>query len=190
MVARPRILAPQRLYFAKREFAHILDIGSNRLSSSSRSSTLHLVPKSTPSSWRPCGAYRGLNNATVPDRYPIPHDFSSRLSGTVLFSKIYLVKPCHQTPVAPDDINKMVIISPLGLYEFVPMLYGLRNAPQAFQRFIHQVIHGLHFCLTYLGDLLLSSASEQARVEHIRLLFERLAERGVIINPGKCLLMI
>ena len=120
---------------AKEEFIKMEKLGIVRRSASPWASPLHVVPKAD-GSWRPCGDYRRLNTVTTDDRYPLPHiqDFNGHLSGTTVFSVVDLVKGFHQIPMAEEDIPKTAIITPFGLFEFLRMPFGLKNAAQAFQR--------------------------------------------------------
>ena len=63
---------------------------------------------------RPCGDYLRLNTVTVPDGYPLPNivNFTSRISGSQVFSKLDLQKGYYQVPVAPEDVKKTAIITP------------------------------------------------------------------------------
>ena len=80
----------------------MLDKGIVRPSSSNWANPLHMVAKPN-GEWRPCGDYRALNSNTISDKYPVPYltDFQMNLNGSVIFSKLDLIKAFYQIPVHP-----------------------------------------------------------------------------------------
>lgn len=87
--------------------------------------------------------------------------------------------------MAPEDVHKTAITTPFGLFEFLRMPFGLKNAAQTFQRFIDTVLRGLPFAFAYIDDILVASATEDQHVDHLRQVFHRLQEHGIVINVQK-----
>jgi hypothetical protein len=165
----------------------MLNEGIIRCSCSQWSSPLHMVRKKD-GSWRPCGDYRQLNLQTVEDKYPLPNmaDLVARLDGCTVFSKLDLRKGYLQVPVAADDVAKTAIITPFGLFEFVCMPFGLRNAGMTFQRLMDSLLGGLPFTFVYLDDILVASSCEALHRRHLLQVFSLLEQNGLVVNEEKC----
>ena len=150
----------------------MVELGIIRRSSSPWASPLHVVPKAD-GSLRPCGDYRRLNQATEDDRYPLLHihSFNSQLKGATIFSKIDLAKGYHQIPMADEDVCKTAIITPFGLFEFLRMPFGLKNAAQAFQRLMDSIFGDIPYAFVYLDDILVASQTRQEHFAHLRQVF-------------------
>ena len=98
---------------------------------------------------------------TTDDRYLLPHlqDFNLRLAGKSVFSIVDLVKGFHQIPMSPEDIPKTAIITPFGLFEFLRMPFGLKNAAQAFLHLMDGMLCHITFAFVHLDDILVASPS-------------------------------
>ena len=188
--SRPRRLAPDRLAAAREHFDALLADGVIRPSKSPWASPLHMVPKAGSGEWRPCGDYRQLNVNTLPDRYPVPYlrGFTAQLHGCTVFSALDLKSAYYHIPVEPADVPKTAVTTPFGLFEFLKMPFGLRNASQTFQRFIDSVLRDVPATFAYIDDILVASKTPEEHHQHLHLVFQRLQDHGLVVERQKSVL--
>ena len=172
----------------KAHFDMLLAKGFIRPSKSPWSSPLHVVVKPN-GKIRATGDYRVLNAATIADKYPMRHmgDLMSRLDGKTTFSIIDLDAAFHHIRVALRDIPKTAIITPFGLFEFLAMGFGFKNAPAAMQRYMDNALRGLDNVYNYVDDILVATGPGEDHEAAVEALLNRLCEWRLRINPDKCL---
>ena len=185
--SRSRPLPSDRLAIAKEEIGKLVKLGVCRRAKSAWSSPLIVAPKPG-GGWRVCGDYRRLNNMTEMDRYPVRtlKDFTAELHGKRVFSKVDLLKGFHQIPMEEEDIAKTGVITPFGLFEFLRCPFGLKNAPQDFQRLMDELLGEIPHVFVYLDDILIASVDEQQHLKDLEEVFRILDENGLTINRDKC----
>ena len=88
--------------------------------------------------------------------------------------------------MTPSSIAKTAITTPFGLWEFLRMPFGLKNAAQAFQRLMDGILRDAPFTFAYIDDILVASHSEEEHLEHLQQLFKLLSNNGLVINKSKC----
>lgn len=186
VTAKARPLNPVMRKIAETEFTSLVNNGIVRLSNSPWSSPLTMVLKPN-GTWRPCGDYRALNHITVNDTYSIPFlsDVNHKISGCKVFSTIDIKKAFHHIPLNPADIQETSIITPFGSFEYLFMPFGLKCAPQTYQRFMDSIFR-LPNVFVYMDDLLVFSQDEVQHEQHLNKVFELLQQNGLTVNKDKC----
>jgi hypothetical protein len=128
--------------------------------------------------WRVCVDFRDLNRATPKDEYPMPvaetlinaaagHKILSFMDGNASYNQIFM---------APEDIHKTAFRVPgaVGLFEYVVMTFGLKNAGATYQRAMNYMFHDLIGKLVeiYIDDVVVKSASAEGHFGDLQRVLE------------------
>ena len=122
------------------------------------------------------------------NRYPLSNiaDFTSRLNGCKIFTKLDLTKGYYQVLKSKGDILKTAVITPFGLFEWIWMPFGLRNTGCTFQRMMNQILGDIPHCFVYIIDILIASPDTESHLCNVCQLLDHVRLHRLSINPDKC----
>jgi hypothetical protein len=109
--------------------------------------------------------FRDLNRATPKDEYPMPvaetlinvaagHKILSFMDGNASYNQIFM---------APEDIHKTAfrVLGAVGLFEYVVMTFGLKNAGATYQHAMNYIFQDLIGKLVEIFELHFSRSDRQ-----------------------------
>ena len=131
---------------------------------------------------RPCIDFRGLNDITIKNKYPLPLIDSAfgPLHEATIFTKLDLRNAYHLVRIREGDEWKTGFNTPLGHFEYLVMPFGLTNAPAVFQNLINDVLRDMLNCFVFVYRNL------QEHVQHVNLVLKRLLENRLYVKAEKC----
>ena len=184
---RPFRYPPEKLAEIERQVSELLERGLIR-PSTSQWSTNCVLAKKKDGTWRMAIDYRPLNAVTVADQFPVPRvdDVVDALANMRVFSTFDLQWGYWQMPLREADREKTAFATPMGLFEWLVMPFGLRNATAAFQRMMTHVAADIPGVKIYVDDLMHGTLTIVGHVAGVKKVLQRLEEAHLVCRLKKC----
>ncbi len=167
----------------------MLDNGIIRPSSSPWNAPVILVKKKDDSMRFVCD-FRGLNDVTKKDSYPLPHlrDVIDKMQGAKFWTTLDAASAYWSMPVAEEDKEKTAFSVPRGKFEFNVTPFGLCNAGASYQRMMDITLSGLPSdrVLAYMDDIVIFSGNFQEHLHNLEQVFQRLQSSRISLKLSKC----
>ncbi|GKB02713.1 reverse transcriptase domain-containing protein [Tanacetum coccineum] len=145
-------------------------------------------------SWRMCVDFKDLNKACPQDGYPLPEiDWKvESLCGYPFKCFLDAYKGYHQIKMAKEDEEKTAFITNQGIFCYLKMSFGLKNARATYQRLVdkafqRQIGRNLE---VYVDDLVIKSRTKEEIIRDIAETFKTLRQINMKLNlknaPSEC----
>jgi hypothetical protein len=124
-----------------------------------------------------CVDYRALNANTLSNAYPLHliQSLVEKLKGAKYFTAVDLKSGYNLVQIKEGDEWKTAFKTKYGLFEYLVMPFGLRNAPAAFQHFMNDIFRDILdvYVVIYLDDILIFSETKELHIEHLKEVLQR-----------------
>jgi hypothetical protein len=136
-----------------------------------------------------CIDYTSLNKACPKDPFPLPRidQILDTTSGCDLLYFIDAYSGFHQIPMSREDEEHTTFIIVDGLFCYVSLPYGLKNALPTFVRVMHKTFSDLIRDLieVYVDDIIVKIKSHASLLDNLTQVFDRLRTTHTKLNPEK-----
>lgn len=139
---------------------------------------------------RLCVDLRAANKAVLTENYPMPNieEALSSIRKAKMLSRLDLESAFYHLELEPGSRDITTFVSRSGLYRFTRLVFGIKSAPELFQRTIATIIGRLEGVIIYLDDILIFADSVEEHDRILALVMDRLKSFNLKINEKKSVL--
>jgi hypothetical protein len=121
---------------------------------------------------------------------PVTNLLIDSASGNKVISFLDVNASYNQIFMAKEDVSKTVFHCSgyVGLFDWVVMTFGLKNAGATYKRAMNLIFHDLLRVLmeVYIDDVVVKSVGFEENMTDLKLSLERMKKYGLQMNPLKC----
>jgi hypothetical protein len=134
--------------------------------------------------------FTSLNKAYPKDPYPLPRidQIIDSTAGCDLLCFLDAFFGYHQIKMAREDEEKTAFVTPCGVYCYVCMPFGLKNAGTTFQRLMRKALGAQmgRNAKAYIDDIVVKTHESHTFIENLEETFTNLRKVNIKLNPAKC----
>uniref|UniRef100_A0A2N9IV34 Uncharacterized protein n=1 Tax=Fagus sylvatica TaxID=28930 RepID=A0A2N9IV34_FAGSY len=149
-----------------------------------------VVVKKKNGKWRVCVDFTNLNQACPKDPFPLPKidQLVDATAGHDRMSFLDAFQGYHQIALSTEDREKTAFITPLGIYCYKVMPFGLKNAGATYQRMVTKMFKDQigKTMEIYIDDMVVKSRSSQNHLKDLTETFRVLRLHKLRLNASKC----
>ena len=148
------------------------------------------LPGQSDKRWRLVVDYRQINKKLIADKYPLPRidDILDQLGRAKYFSCLDLMSGFHQIELDENSRDLTSFSTNEGSFRFTRLPYGIKVAPNSFQRMMSLAFSGLapSQAFLYMDDLVVIGCSEKHMTKNLKDVFEMCRKHNLKLHPDKC----
>uniref|UniRef100_A0A2N9FCI3 Uncharacterized protein n=1 Tax=Fagus sylvatica TaxID=28930 RepID=A0A2N9FCI3_FAGSY len=149
-----------------------------------------VVVKKKNGKWRVCVDFTNLNQACPKDPFPLPKidQLVDATAGHDRMSFLDAFQGYHQIALSTEDREKTAFITPLGIYCYKVMPFGLKNAGATYQRMVTKMFKDQigKTMEIYIDDMVVKSRLSQNHLKDLTETFRVLRLHKLRLNASKC----
>lgn len=137
---------------------------------------------------RICIDPKDLNRAIMREHFPLKtiEDVIANMPHAKYFSKLDAVSGFWQIQLDEMSSKLCTFNTPFGRYRFTRMPFGIKSAPEVFQKIMTQMVEHIEGAEAIIDDILVWGATQEEHDLRLRKVLDRAKEFNLKLNREKC----